>query len=297
MSFGQTNVMEYENLGTLNLKGSVKTIKETSFKGIKVNGEIVKSGRGWQYDWEKDDEYYFDTIGNLLIRNELVNSTTRKNYSIKLNNKKRITEINRLFESIYYEYDSLNNIIFSKEVNKQPDIISNGHTKPTAGVVTEYKYYYGPKNMLVKKEGYESKMETSAETFKYDAFNNLIECEIKDSDYLEKHKYQYDVNNLLIKYEWSDNEEGTIEITTYEYVNKIKVLEHWVDYEEGKPDGYIDTKFENGNTVESSEAESDGKITDHETCKYEFDAIGNWIRKIVDSNGKYFIVERNIHYY
>ena len=80
-------------------------------------------------------------------------------------------------------------------------------------------------------------------------------------------------------------------------LDKIKSLEHWVDYEEGEPDGYIDDKFENGNIVETTEVELDGTVTLKEFCKYEFDTKGNWIQKIIDINGKYYVVERNIEYF
>lgn len=68
ITFGQTNFIEYENSENLNLKGNVKTIKETSFTATKVNDQIVKSIKGWQYDWENDQEYYFDSIGNLVLK-------------------------------------------------------------------------------------------------------------------------------------------------------------------------------------------------------------------------------------
>ncbi len=258
ITFGQTNIIEYENLENLNLKGNVKTIKETSFTATKVNDQIVKSIKGWQYDWENDQEYYFDSIGNLVLKKELIDSKTRNNYSIKFDNKKRIIEINRLYNSSFYVYDTLNNIISSKEVNKQPESISNGNTKPTSGDITTFKYYYDSKNLLVKKEEFKSNLKISTEAFKYDNFNNLISCEIKQDSYIETHKYHYDVNNLLIKYEWADNDEGIAEITTFEYLDKIKTLEHWVDYEDGEPDGYIDDKFENGNIIETTEVELDG---------------------------------------
>ncbi len=297
ITFGQTNVFEFQNIANLDLKGKVKTIKETSFKATKVNGEIVKSIKGWQYESENDQEYYFDTLGNLVLKKDIINANTKDNYSIKLDSKKRIIEINRKYRSNYYVYDSLNNIISSKELDKQPEIISKGNTKPTTGVFTNFKYYYDPKNLLVKKEEYKSNLKISIETFKYDNFNNLIECEIKKGTYIETHKYQYDVNNMLLKYEWADNDEGIAEITTFEYLNKMKILEHWVDYEEGEPDGYIDDKFENGNIVETTEVEQDGTITVREFCKYEFDTKGNWIKKIIDINGKYYVVERNIEYF
>lgn len=297
ITFGQTNVIEYEHLESLNLKGKVKAINEKSFKATKINSEIVKSGNGWQYDWQNDKEYFFDTFGNLISKKDVLNSKTRDNYSIKLDNKNRIIEINRIYKTTYYQYDSLNRILTSKEVHKQPESISNGNTNPNAGVVTNFKYYYDSKNLLIKKDEFKSNRKISVQTFQYDNFNNLISCEIKEGTYIETHKYQFDSNNLMIKYEWSDNEEGVAEITTFEYLNKVKVLEHWVHYEDGEPDGYIDDKFENGNIIETAEIDIEGTLISNETNDYEFDEKGNWIKMIIDNNGKYYIVERTIEYY
>ncbi|MBU3661244.1 MAG: hypothetical protein FGM14_15330 [Flavobacteriales bacterium] len=297
IAFGQIKLSEFENLESLNLKGKVKTIKETSFKANKINSEVVKLGKGWQYDWQNDKEYFFDTLGNLISRKDLINSKKSEKYSIKLDNENRIIEIHRLSKSIYFEYDTLNRILSSKEIIKQPETTSNGNTKPTSGVTTNYSYYYDSKNLLLKREAYKSNLKISVETFKYDNFNNLILWEIREDSYIETHKYEYDSNNLLIKYEWADNEDGIAEITTIQYLNNSKVLEHWVDYEEGEPDGYIDDKFENGNIVESVEVEADGSIASREIIKYDYDASGNWIKSIIDFNGKYYIIERNIEYY
>jgi hypothetical protein len=295
ITFGQTKVVEIENIESSNLKGKIKTIKEISFKANKINNEFVKTTKGWLYDWEKDQEYYFDSLGNLLLRKDIGNSSS--NYSIKLDKKMRIIELHRLYKSEYYVYDSLNKIISSKLINKQPEVISKGNTKPTNGTISNYKYYYDSKKMLIKKEEFKSNSIISIETYKYDNQNNIIESVYKKGSYIEKHNYEFDSNNLLKKYEWSDNEEGTAEITTYKYLNNLKILEHWVDFEEGVPVGYIDDKFDNGNIIETTEVDADGTITLKELCKYEFDKKGNWIKKIIDYNGKYYIIEREIEYY
>lgn len=296
-AFGQDLKIEYENLETLNLKGNVKTILEKSFKATQKNGKILKSGTGWQYDWQNDSEYFFDTFGNLIYKNDVLGSKTKENYSAKLDDQHRIIEINRLYKTIQYEYDSTNRIRSSKVINRQPAVISTGKEKPTAGNGTNIKYFYDSNNLLIKKEGYRYNSKFSVETFKYDAFNNLILCEIKQDSLIETHRYQYNDQNLVMKYVWSDNEEGIAEITTYEYLDKIKILEHWVLFTENEPDGYIDDHFENGNIIKSTEVEEDGSITDQEIYNYTYDSQNNWIQKIMNVNDEFFIVEREIEYY
>ena len=297
LMFGQTNVIEYESRESMNLVGKVKTITETSFQATKINSEFVKLKKAWKYDWQNDQLYFFDTIGNLMSKKDLINSKASDNYSIKLDDKNRIIQINRLYKTTYFEYDSLSRIQSSIEINKQPESITNGNIKPTEGIYSHFLYFYDSNNLLLKKEEFNFHLKISVQTFTYDKFNNLILCELKEGSYIELHKYEYDANNSLIKYEWSDNEEGIVEITTMEYLNKMKVVEHWVDYEDGAPDGYIEDRLENGNIIETVEVASDGTMVEKEVINYQFDVKGNWIQSLIDDNGKYYIVERNIDYY
>jgi hypothetical protein len=286
IAFGQIPTLSFENLESQNLKGKVKLVKINSFMAEKVNGAFVKSSKGWQYTWEHDKELYFNTQGYLELKKEMKNGTTSVTYSIKLDDKNRVVyDIQNENLEYYFTYDSLNNICSSKEIIRDKHIES------------DFKYYYNDKKTLVKKEEYLSNKLISTETFSYDTLNNLVKIHYVKGAYSEMESFEYDSENLLVKYECSDNEEGMVEITTYQYVNKQKTFEHWLDYEEGEPDGYIDYTFENGNVIETKEIERDGEISGHEFKKYEYDSQGNWVKMTIDANGKYFIVERTISYY
>lgn len=295
---GQTNVMEYDNLKTLNLKGKVKTIKEISYRAAEVNSKVVKLLKGWKYNWQHDMLYSFDTLGNLVSLKEEINSNQIDNYSIKLDSKNRIIEVNRLVRTNYYQYDSLNRIYSSIIIYKDPETNSNGNLNAANEYETKEYYYYDSKNRLSKKERFENKIKTFVETFQYDSHNNLILCQIKKGALIESHKYVYDANNLLTKYEWGDNEDGVFEITINEYLNQNKVKERWELYIDNELEGYIDTKFENGNIVETKEIEIDGTVSGTETVTYEFDENGNWIKSVTKySDGALFMIERTIDYY
>lgn len=286
MAFGQIPTLSFENLESQSLKGKVKLVKTNSFNANKVNGAFVKTTKGWQYPWENEEEVYFNTQGYLELKKEMKNGTTSVTYSIKLDDKNRVVyDIQNENLEYYFTYDSLNNICSSKEIIRDKHIVS------------DFKYYYNAKNTLVKKEEYLSKQLISTETFTYDSLNNLVKIDYVKGAYSEMETFEYDGNNLLVKHEWSDNEEGIAEITTYQYVNKQKTFEHWMGYEEGEPDGYIDYTFENGNVIETKEIERDGEISGHEFKKYEYDSQGNWVKMTIDDDGKYFIVERTISYY
>jgi len=285
MAFGQIPTLSFENLESQNLKGKVKLVKTRSFNANKVNGAFVKTTKGWQYPWENEEEVYFNTQGYLELKKEMKNGTTSVSYSIKLDDKNRIVQIDESVLTYHFKYDSLNNIRSAKEIIRDKHIES------------DFRFDYSDKNTLVKKEEYQSNQLISTESFTYDSLNNLIKIHYVKGAYSEMESFEYDNENLLVKYEWSDNEEGMVEITTYQYVNKQKTFEHWLDYEEGEPDGYIDYTFENGNVIETKEIERDGEISGHEFKKYEYDSQGNWVKMTIDDDGKYFIVERTISYY
>ena len=285
-AFGQIPTLSFDNLESWNLKGKVKKIHTTSFLAEKVNNKFVKTTKGWQYTWEHDEELYFNTFGFLELTKVIKNGTTSVTYSIKLDDKNRIvSDIQNGNLEYYFTYDSLNNICSSKEIIRDKQLES------------DFRYYYNDKNTLVKKEEYLSNQLISIETFSYDSFNNLVKIEYIKGPYSEMEVFEYDSNNQLVKHEWSDNEEGMAEITTFQYVNKQKTLEHWLDYEEGEPDGTIDYTYENGNEIEVIEKDGDGVITGIERNSYEYDSTGNWIKMYIDDNGKYYIVERTISYY
>jgi hypothetical protein len=285
-AFGQIPTLSFDNLESWNLKGKVKKIHTTSFLAEKVNNKFVKTTKGWQYTWEHDEELYFNTFGFLELTKVIKNGTTYVTYSIKLDDKNRVVyDIKNENLEYYFTYDSLNNICSSKEIIRDKQLES------------DFRYYYNDKNTLVKKEEYLSNQLISIETFSYDSSNNLVKIEYIKGPYSEMEVFEYDSNNLLVKHEWSDNEEGMAEITTFQYVNKQKTLEHWLDYEEGEPDGTIDYTYENGNEIEVIEKDGDGVITGIERNSYEYDSTGNWIKMYIDDNGKYYIVERTISYY
>ena len=285
-AFGQIPTLSFDNLESWNLKGKVKKIHTTSFLAKKVNNKFVKTTKGWQYSWEFDEELYFNTFGFLELTKVIKNGTTSITYSIKWDEKNRIvSDIQNGNLEYYFTYDSLNNICSSKEIIRDKQLES------------DFRYYYNDKNTLVKKEKYLSNQLISTETFSYDSSNNLVKIEYIKGPYSEMEVFEYDSNNLLVKHEWSDNEEGMAEITTFQYVNKQKTLEHWLDYEEGEPDGSIDYTYENGNEIEVIEKDGDGVITGIERNTYEYDSTGNWIKMFIDDDGKYYIVERTISYY
>jgi hypothetical protein len=156
MAFGQIPTLSFENLESQNLKGKVKLVKTRSFNANKVNGAFVKTTKGWQYPWENEEEVYFNTQGYLELKKEMKNGTTSVSYSIKLDDKNRIVQIDESVLTYHFKYDSLNNIRSAKEIIRDKHIES------------VFKYDYNDKKSLVKKEEYLTNQLISTETFSYD---------------------------------------------------------------------------------------------------------------------------------
>ncbi len=283
----QEIILNAENLQTIGLKGKVKTMKETSFTAKNTSNGIIKSIKGWQYPFEYDSESFFDTLGNLVLENNLNLGKKEVVYSIKYDSLHRISAVNRQQLAHHFMYDSLNRINSSYKTDPRSKTLQTSY----------FTYDYNDKNQLIKAEEFIENIPVSVETFLYDTFGNLVSRELKRGAYTETHRYTYNSDQLLVKDEWKDNEEGALETTSYSYKNKEKILEHWVEFENGKSNGYIDDTFENGNIVLSAEVEADGSASYPEQYTYEFDSHGNWTRKTIRTEEKYFIVERIIEYY
>ncbi len=297
--FCQVNLTEAENWHTLNLNGKVKTIKEVSFKGKKVTNVITKSGPGWQYDFENDSESFFDTLGNLVLENNIQLPQKEIVYSIKTNDQNQIISLNRPFFTHEFSYDSLNRIVSSWKSSKPAKTNSKGSNPAEKAVVKSYyTYFYDSTNLLVKAEILdENSNQIGVETFQYNVKRDLVIHRLVQGEYTETHQYDYNDAGQLIRHEWRDSKEGILETTAYTYKNGVKATERWTDYANGRPDGYIEDTFLNGNSIKSVEMDTDGESSVIETCIYQLDDHGNWIKKTIIFDGSYFVVERTIEYY
>lgn len=297
--FCQVDITEAENWNTLNLHGKVKMIKEVSFKGKKVNNVITKSGPGWQYDFEYDSESFFDTLGNLVLENNIQLPQKELIYSIKYNDQNQIISLNRPLFTHEFSYDSLNRIVSSWKSSKQPKTSSKGNSPAEkAFVKSYYTYFYDSTNLLVQADILdENSNKVGVETFQYNPKRDLVIHRLTQGEYTETHQYDYNDAGQLIRHEWRDSKEGILETTAYTYKNGVKATERWTDYEHGKPDGYIEDTFLNGNSIKSVEMDTDGESSVIETGIYQLDDRGNWIKKTIVFDGSYFVVERTIEYY
>ena len=285
IAFGQVPSSSIENLESNELKGKVRKVTTSSFKGKKVNGIIEKAGKGWQYTWENDEELIFDTLGLLRLKKVNKNGTMNRCYAIKLDANKRVVQLKDFNHITYFTYDSLNHISSSRVVNEWGFQFES------------HKYYYDKKNNLIKEEEFDSDELICIKLYSYDTFNKLIKTVTLMEDDADVETYAYDKQHQLIKTEWINSEDGKIESTTYQYANKLKTKEHNCDFEDGVVIASNYSFFKNGDEIKYTETDEDGEIIEIEHKQYEYDDQGNWIKMTIDDNGNYFIVERTISYF
>jgi hypothetical protein len=285
IAFGQLPSSSIENLESNELKGKVRKVTTSSFKGKKVNGIIEKAGKGWQYTWENDEELIFDTLGLLRLKKVNKNGTMNRCYAIKLDANKRVVQLKDFNHITYFTYDSLNHFSSSRVVNEWGFQFES------------HKYYYDKKNNLIKEEEFDSDELICIKLYSYDTFNKLIKTVTLMEDDADVETYAYDKQHQLIKTEWINSEDGKIESTTYQYANKLKTKEHNCAFEDGVVIASNYSFFKNGDEIKYTETDEDGEIIEIEHKQYEYDDQGNWIKMTIDDNGSYFIVERTISYF
>ena len=246
-----------------NLKGKVKSIKETPYEAIGYSGEYHKKNlapRGFA-----NNEFSFDETGKLLKeisynKNGGVSNVYTYNYDNKglLLSKDTYDSKGKFEEKSVYKHDFQGNITEENLYNTNGKLKSNNY----------YIYRYDEKGNQVER--YVFVYGTDEEgNFSFDE-NGTAKIEI-----IHKEENSYDQKGNKIKSTIQDLIFGKTEIS-YEYDNS----------------GNLVRKIEAGGVL-------DGK--ENITCKYKFDSKGNWIEmtKTITSQGhsKNLIIERNIEYY
>lgn len=288
------------NTTSQNLNGPVKEIHEKSFVGGDENGVYVILKAGWKTSWERDSKSYYDTSGHQIKKTFYTSTKSESRTEYFKYENDRLTESKMLYHHTFYEYDSVGRIQFALYRSSQPEHITTGNEIPIdKSSFNIIEYFYDQKDNLTAKIETDSEDDyQSIDSIFYDNKSNPI---IMQSYYHDKIKYQtmqYDTKGRLILLSVSDNYDGVLERTKYQYTNGKISTEDWELFFENQSDGKVIYTYEDGNEIKTIESESDESISSIEESQYEFDHKGNWIRKtIVDSKGRTNIITRNIKYY
>lgn len=282
---GSTPFIEIETCKSMNLKGAVKSMSETSYKATLSNGKYVKGAKGWQYSWDHDNNYQFDAKGNLLIEKEW------KDGVWKTKQTQTFDHLGRLSKSVFhsrtrtYTYDSIGQV---KLVQERDTVESTA---------SELVYFYS--NTLLRQiHYYSAKTLYAMEAFQYDKNGNCTGAVYQSNDYKTIDYYTYNSSNQLIKYVgYEDDDPSEREEIYYTYEGTDLIMEKNDAYSEDEKYNELIYKYKDGYEIEVIETDLETNEVEKETYTYEFDAQGNWIKKYINDKGKYYIVERTIVYY
>ncbi len=257
-----------------NMKGHVKSITENNFKAISRFGTIEKGDKVCNDSESIDDTYIcfqflFDLNGNIIELNRFksdgtLDSKSTYKYDEKGNN----------IEENYFETDGSLNTKWINQYDNKDNIVSKYEYNLVGTIHSKERYKYDEKGNLI--ETYtrypDSPKEFDRENYKYDEKGNIIEIYgIGYSSLIgegeSKRNYKYDEKGNIIEENYYGN------VTSYKYNSK-------------------------NDLTEINEYNSYGKLSNNLIFKYEYDKIGNWIKKITFLNKiPKYVTERHIEYY
>jgi len=294
-----------------NLKGKIKSLAESHYDIVEKFGDMQKGNLQnkivYQYNSngkETENATYYESGSKPASKN-----TTK--YDVK-GNKIQLSIYDFEGTVIFnYKYDSKGNLTeesqpnFSKIVykyNEQNKLIDKSeYKKYIKGFQLESKdiFKYDERGNQIEWASYKGDGSLYSKTqYKFDSNNNLIELLYKSPDGKSDSRVtkKYDVSGNEIEYSSYDSKGRLSDHSSKKYNDNGTVSESYRSYSyESDPN----TKYteiyrsdNNGNQIEYSFG------TSRTTYKYEFDKLGNWLKKTEFQNDKATsVTERTIQYY
>ncbi len=323
--FSSCSVKSQKNdLESLNLKGNVKSVKETSYEAIEELSEIIKGKRGAMVLGVPLDSYItFNSEGNITEHNKFYSDGSlgfRETFKYDGNTTEK-TYLNISQGYITKEvciYDDKRNLIERKNISDNEVI----------NFVNKYKHNYDNQGNITHTyfEGYLS------DSYKYNSKGKLIEnfcfnstggivskitCKYYDNgNYLEREELSYSDDSVIYSQKtekYGINGKMSMYIQTYKgkldykikyrYNEKgsiVERLEYRLDQENGSNEEFLalNEKYKydsRNNLIEKVTTYADSS---NGTEKFKYDKNGNWVEKIsFSADIPEYIVERNIVYY
>ena len=256
------------------LKGKVKSFKMTTYKAEIHFGNIVKGERVEDLLDDRDKEYFFDVNGNVRRVNDFNQDGT-----IRYRLEYKYDENGRNYETNSYRGDGiLDDKCINRFNNKGKVDLRNNYN--TEGKLYRSEYLrYNDKELISERKLIYNDGSSTIISYKYNADSKLIlENWIYDSIFKEEHK-ELNIDNSFSLYEYDNNG------------NKIEEV-----WSSGTKFTY---KYNNQNTlIEIYKFADDGSLIERQKFTYEYDKIGNWIKRITYLNDKpIYIKERLFEYY
>lgn len=254
--------------------GKVKSVEERSYKARKHHGTITSGRAAHEYSGELDFMLGYDSLGRTISRTMYSNRSGQASWSIQ------------------YSYDSAGNAVQSRRYQHKQGLTN----------MTNYVNTYDQQGRLIFRtakdpEGLE---QPRSWVYTYDANGFITEQLVTDSlhpanglkmRYLDRNwnaLKQWDYVNTKLTYymelEYDSSGNKTAE-RLYHRRGHMVYAYHW--------------KYSAKNELERFEnCESSAHNCESWNYKYEYDAAGNWIKRIEYRNGKpRFVRERTLTYY
>lgn len=284
-----------------NLNGKVKKVIYDSYQSEKTTEGFKKIKKGWEETEKLDKTIELNKIGKItkVIYKDLDNKIVRTDkfdYS-----DQALIKSTTKYQIIKYYYDNQRRLVTQKMFDRTPESISASNIDEIDGKETLFvQFEYDLKGRLKQKIETNKKKKTYSTTSYFYNDKNLIfkEETVYNDGYKDWYEYQYDSKGKMTNKKWFDNEEGILENLTNIYRDNDLLTSIWENYADGKLEGKIVYRYENGNEVEITEFDVLENTQIKWVYSYEYDSMKNWIKKIAHTfKNEYYLLERKIEYY
>jgi len=256
------------DLHDYNLKGKVKSVRETSYKAIDRFGEIQKGDIIDEFSLFSNYYVLYNNRGNILteIEYDLDGSIDNKStYSYDKNN--------RVLEIIWLNNDGSQDRWISK-YDEHGYLVEDKWYEDDGSLYLKYQYVNDNNGNILSTSCYAADGTLKSKFIKkYDQKNNLLE-----------HKEYNSLGEIILEQQNRYDKSG----------NRIEKIYKRSDFYNMSLSSYDDKN----NVIEEIDYSSDGKVKEKRTYSYEYDKKNNWTTKIHYRNGNpLYIIEREIMYY
>lgn len=323
--FSSCSVKSQKNdLESLNLKGNVKSVKETTYEAIEEFSEIIKGKRKAIVLGVPLDSYItFNSDGNIIENNKFYSDGSlgfRETFKYDGNTTEK-TYLNTSRGEIRKElsvYDDKRNLVERKDIseNKVINVYKYKYNYDNQGNITHIyieegnlfeNYKYNSKGKLLEMLRFSPSGHIITKfTCKYYENGNLLETEelsySDDSVIYSQKTEKYGINGKISMY--IQTYKGILDYKIkYRYNEKgsiVERLEYKLDLENGSNEEFLDINEKyiydsSNNLIKKMTTYNDSS---NSTEKFKYDKNGNWVEKILFSNNTpEYIVERHIVYY
>lgn len=286
----QSNPKNKNDLTRHNIKGKVKSIKETTF-GVTDTSSSTQQG-----DKKTKSFYLYNEKGFVTEMKEyLPNDSLDKKYTYSYNENGSMVENVRLSSNLSLEYKETWK--FDANENMIEHSVYSNSDKKNLTLQSKTVCKYDEKNHLIQELFYGSneKLEKSA-TYRYDDMGNMLEKNNYNADnvisntaensfYFKTDTIRDDKGNIVNLNQYKYNPDGSFIITQLLKYDKDNLVE-FTKFGADLSTEYMYTYKYNdkGDEIEKSKFNMYNVLDEKTTSKYVYDKTGNWIKATISKN-------------